>query len=288
MIFKTEDNLNRFESEVIELMSVMTGHKRPLIEANELTHPNELILRGRRTDQVSISTTLHRVYKYQYEHDSSQNDPNNSAECDGYSDVASLFSVFGEYVNITDPEVRVQMIEDPRSDYWYNISPEAAHIKDKAKCTKSEKKDVNNFIYMSRFLHCYFDGLNAKPCKFPSMKIQYVRHDADPVPCPAIGNDLNPLGLPQRQRVIVRIIFWNANVRKYAMAFIRASGEEIDETTYEIDIYFKDAKKAKTFLQWKEAQTEKAWTARRAGITAAEFAITEEIGDDEIESDNEH
>jgi hypothetical protein len=96
------------------------------------------------------------------------------------------------------------------------------------------------------------------------------------IPCPVIGSDPNPLGLPPRQRVIVHIIFWNFYVRQYAMAFIRGGGVEIDANTYEIDLYFQDAIKAMTFLKWKEAQTEKAWVARRQGVSATEFAITEE------------
>jgi hypothetical protein len=138
---------------------------------------------------------------------------------------------------------------------------------------------------MSRFLHCYFDGLNAKLAKFPSMKIQYVGHDEEKVPCPAVGYDPNPLGLPPRQRVVVRMIFWDVTVRKYAMAFIRGGGKEINEVIYEIDLYFLDANKAKTFLQWKEAQTEKAWIARRQGFTAATFAIVEGIGKNDPEDE---
>lgn len=287
LIFITIGDLNRFESEVIELLSVFTGHKRPLIEVDEAIHPHELILKNHKTEQISIANTirLHRLYKYEYQHDSTGNDPDNSAECDGYSDVASLFSSFSEYVTITDPEVCAQMIEDPRSAYWENTSPEAAHIKDKAKCLKSEKDDPNNFIYMSRFLHSYFDGLNAKPSKFPAMQIQYVRHDEKRVPCPAVGGDPNPLGLPPRQRVVVRVIFWNAAVRQFAMAFIRGGGVEIDAITYEIDLYFQDANKAMRFLKWKEAQTEKAWAARRQGVSEAEFVITEQIGQNEQEED---
>lgn len=290
VIFETRGELNRFESEVIELMSETTGHKRPLIEVDESTHRNEPILNNARTELVSLPNTVNlcRIYKYQYQHDSSGDDLDDSDECDGYSDVATLYSAFGEYANISDPEVRVQMIEDPRSVYWNNMSPEAAPIKDSAKCAKVEKKDPNNFIYMSRFLHCYFDGLNAKPSKFPAMKIQYVRHDEEMIPCPVFGSDPNPLGLPPRQRVVVRIIFWNADVRQYAMAFIRSGGVHIDATTYEIDLYFRDANKAKVFLQWKEAQTDKAWVASRQGVSAAAFALAEGIGQnvrDEEDSD---
>jgi hypothetical protein len=176
LLFKTENDLNRFQSEVIELISVVAGHKRPLIDVDDSLHPHELIFTNQRTEPISIANPdkLQRVFKYHYQYDSTGNDPDNSAECDGYSDAASLPSEFGEYVNITDPEVCVQMIEDPRSNYWESIMPEAAHIKDKAECAKNDKNDPNNFIYMSRLLHCFFDGLNAKPSTFPIMKIQYV------------------------------------------------------------------------------------------------------------------
>jgi hypothetical protein len=59
------------------------------------------------------------------------------------SNTVQLHRVFKHQYNITDPEVRVQMIEDPRSIYWNNISPEAAHIKDKA---KNDKNDPNNYL----------------------------------------------------------------------------------------------------------------------------------------------
>jgi hypothetical protein len=108
------------------------------------------------------------------------------------------------------------------------------------------------------------------------MKIQYVRHDEEMVPCPVIGSEPNPLGLPSQQRMIVRIIFWNADVRQYALAFIRGDGVEIDANTYEIDIYFQNAIKAMTFLKWKEAQTEKAWVARRQGVSATELQLQKE------------
>lgn len=179
LIFMAQDNRDRFQSEVIELMSVVAGHKRPNIEVDEATVPHEIVLQNEIAERISVpdSVKLKRVFKYQYQHDSTAGDPDNSAECDGYSDVPSLKSAFGEPVNIADPEVRFQMLEDPSSNYWNSMSPEAAHIKDKAKCTKKEKTNPNNFIYLSRFLHCYFDGLNAKPLKFPSMKIHYVSHD---------------------------------------------------------------------------------------------------------------
>ena len=292
LIFMARDNRDRFQSEVIELMSVVAGHKRPHIGIDEAAVPHDIVLQSEETESICVadSVKIDRVFKYNYKHDFTANDADNSAECDGYSDVASLKSAFGEYVNITDPEVRCQMIEDPSSDYWNSMAPEAAYIKDKAKCTiKKDKTDPNNFIYMSRFLHCYFDGLNANPPKFPAMKIHYFAHDTVTVPCSTIGTE-STLGLAPRHRVVVHLIFWDTNVRKYAMAFLRGGGREIDQLTYELDLHFQDANKAAAFLNWKEEQTERAWTARRGMISAAEFAVAERIDqggqeDEEVEVD---
>lgn len=146
------------------------------------------------------------------------------------------------------------MIEDPRSAYWESISPEAARIKNKVKCNNNDKDDPKNFIYMSRLLHDFFDGLNAKPPRFPTIKIRYNRHDKEKVPCPSIGNEPVELGMPLRQRVVVHIIFKNADVYSFLMRFIRG-GTEINANTYEVDMW--------------------AWTAIKQGLSATEFLLAE-------------
>lgn len=209
LIFLTLDNCGRFQSAILDMVSEAAGHKRPLIEVEDVVAPHDVILRSEHTETVLIagSTTkeLDRVFRYCYAHDDTTEDIDNSAECDGFSDVASLKSGFGEPANIADPEVVMGMIEDPHSDYWASTSPEKAYIKDKAKCSISEKNDPNNAIYMSRFLHCYFDGLNSKPPGFPQMKIRYISHSPTPVECSAIIPDCPLLGLSSRYRVVIHI-----------------------------------------------------------------------------------
>lgn len=61
--------------------------------------------------------------------------------------------------------------------------------------------------------------------------------DEEAMPCSVIGSERNSLGLPSRQRVVVRIIFWNADVRPYMLwIFVHGGGIEIDPNTYEIDV----------------------------------------------------
>lgn len=53
------------------------------------------------------------------------------------------------------------------------------------------------------------------------------------------------------------------------MAFLRGGGTLVDDLVYESTLYFIDAGKAATFLNWKEKQTERVWRARREGISPA-------------------
>jgi hypothetical protein len=43
-IFEAESDLNRFQSEVIERISVVAGHNRPLIDADDSLHLNVNVL----------------------------------------------------------------------------------------------------------------------------------------------------------------------------------------------------------------------------------------------------
>lgn len=70
---------------------------------------------------------------------------------------------------------------------------------------------------------------------------------------------------------------------------------DVDQNTYEIDMYFQNAIKVVTFFKMEERKhrSRKAWVASRRGIFATEFAITEGIGqidqkegEEDDESDN--
>jgi hypothetical protein len=278
LIFKGENDLARFQSEMIELMSVVCGHKRPFIGVDEAIAPHEVVLQRELVERISVDqATLSRLFHNQYEQDITED-----TDGDGNSDATSVVSDLSTYVSISDPEVQLQMIEDPRSAYWLSVTPEAVYIKDKAKCRVStDRSDPNSFLYMSHFLRCYYDGLNPKPPGFPCMKIRYISHDAVAVPCSAIDPTITTgctLGLPPRYRVVVHVIFWNAEVQPFAMVFLRKGGRVIDPLTYELDLYFRDADKAAECLIWREQQTDRAWVAVREGKTACEVAAAEQIG----------
>jgi hypothetical protein len=261
LIFKGENDLARFQSDMIELMSVVCGNKRPFIGVDEAIAPHEVVLQQELVERISVDpATLSRVFHYQYEQDITED-----TDGDGNSDATSVVLDLSTYVSISDPEVQLQMIEDPRSAYWLSVTPEAVYVKDKAKCRVStDRSDPNNFLYMSHFLRCYYDGLNPKPPGFPCMKIRYVSHDAVAVPCSAID------------RVVVHVVFWNAEVQPFAMVFLRKGGRVIDPLTYELELYFRDGDKAAECLIWREQHTGRAWAAAREGKTASEVAAAKQ------------
>lgn len=287
IVFKTNDNLCHFESELLKQMSAVSGFKRPRVDKGETILPDEIGCDDRLTTIIPTPAGLSRIFHYQYMHDPNSDDADNSAFCDGYSDIGSWLSDRTEFSSINDPETRVQMIEDPCSPYWISMAPEKALIKDKAKCKKPEKDDPNNLIHMSNFLHCCYDGLNAKVPMFPSMKIRFVWRDLNPVACPLIGQDEadRPYGLRQRYRVTVHVISFNTSVHKYVTSFLKPGGITIDHLTYQLDMYFLDGAKAEIYLQWKEAQTENVWKHFRGGVAVAEIAEQMGIGDGPAEED---
>jgi hypothetical protein len=278
VIFKTVDNMNHFESEILSHMSALSGYKRPLVDADVDSVPHEIVLLNRTTQVVLAEpSAFSRIYQHQYIHDRGNNDPDNSADCDIYSDVTSTYSR-AEGVNIDDPEVRAQMIEDPHHPSWIHMNPQAAHIKDKAKCKRDEKTDPNNIINMSAALHAYFDGLNTRPPKFPAMKIRFISRDPRPIQCPVEDGE-RKLGLKPRYRVTVQVVAWNALIKVQTIDTLRPGGITIDALTYQLDMYFLDGAKAEVYLKWKEHQTEEAWKLQREGVPAGEIAVQLGIGE---------
>jgi len=152
------------------------------------------------------------------------------------------------------------MLEDYKHVFFHGKNAEVAHIKDKCKCTPKEANDINNHLHLSRHLHEAFDGINTVPIRFPWFLVQYVSHDVEKVDCPKIGEDAY-IAFPfvKRHRTIVRVRFFNESSKNDYLSLLRPNVREIDLLTYEMELYFVDANKAKIYLDWKEKKTLARW-----------------------------
>jgi hypothetical protein len=203
---------------------------------------------------------LTRIFSEDYQHFDDADDSNNSPPCDTDADSIGFFSA--EVVNITEAEVRVQMIENHKSSLCYGQSPEVAHIKDKCACNlkAGEARDINNHLHMTAHMHLHFDGIETIPIETPSFIVRYIDHDVTLVDCPVIGEDavvVNPS--KKRQRVTVHVIFRDEGYANNLAVYLRDDCTKVNNRTFEMDLYFEDAQKARGYLHWKEKKSLEKW-----------------------------
>lgn len=280
LVFEQKEQLYKFQSALLNRVSFITGSKRPAPDTlPTVIGINEVIVADQSVSTIAIVGALTRVMKYSYERqikvdagedsgsDDSDDDDNedtddlteeyDSPPCDLIGDSASIFSC--ECVNISDAETRVQMLENHYHAHFVGKNPEVAHIKDQAKCkSTAEINDVNNHLFLSRFLHEHFDGINMILEHTPSFKIHYVGHASDCVDCPIGEGSLLQVPHIKRHRSTIRISFFNHEMRTTLLTYFKdgytAVGNDI-----EMELFFQNGAVAKKYFDWKEKRTQKKW-----------------------------
>jgi hypothetical protein len=152
------------------------------------------------------------------------------------------------------------MVENHNSISLFGQTPEVVHIKDKSVCAKNEVVDVNNHLHMSRLFRQHFDGIETIPIKTPSFTVRYVSHDPTRLECPVIGEGaiiMNPS--KRRQKVTVHIIFRDEVYAGRLALLLRNGCVQINNKTFQMDLYFEDAERARDYLIWKERKTLAKW-----------------------------
>lgn len=278
LVFKTEVSMLNFESAILLQCASTTANKKPKYEADQVVaepsgdneeelEPNlfEVCIADLTRFAVASSASdaeLVRIYRYGYAHEADEEGAYNSLPCNTFSDAHSM-GIYGEQetVTIVEAETRVQMLENHTHYFFHGKNAEVAHIKDKAKCKSyAEANDLNNRLHLSRHLHEAFDGINTVPTNFPWFLVHYVSHDEEQVDCPKIGDDaVIAFPFKKRYRTIVHVVFYDENKKNDYVELLRTNMHQIDLKTYELELYFEDAEKAKKYLVWKEDKTRTRW-----------------------------
>lgn len=267
LFFKDENKMYEFQSSLLYNLAMLSGTKRPLRSDNENPDETAINILIQNENLVTVNAdpdwVLQRVFRYDCIQQPTTGGQFNCDPCDTFSDAHSMSIFSAEFANITEAEIRVQMLENYNHDFFRDKYPEVAHIKGKAFSSANERKDPNNKLYLSRFIHEHFHGINSIPKRFPSFKLHYVRHDLNKVDCPLFGTDsvvMNPL--IKRHRTIVHVIFHSERRRDYLLKYFRDGLVRVDgeNLTYELELYFEDATVTKGYLDWKENQTQQRWS----------------------------
>ncbi len=287
LVFKEESWMLRFQSALFRIAGNTTSNKKPRIaveleskddgesvdneddedqdEDNDQKRVNnfEIEIHDQRLSCVSLVPTIKRVFYFDYLHDRDTGESPNSPQCDTFSDAGSMSIYEPETVTVSIERVG-QMIENYNNSFFNGKKPEIAHIKDKAKSNPVEKKDENNYLYLSRFLHEAFDGINTEPSNFPWFLIRYISHQEESIDHGGLqrlfGNDLMVYDRTKRYHcTVVHIEFYNSTQVDVYSQYLRDGCQRVDTLKFQLELYFSDPVKAKKYLDWKEARTLRKW-----------------------------
>lgn len=280
LVFEEKSHMLWFQSALLLQIAQTTSSKRPRY-ASEAKLPSENeddddeengdreVLEIEIADETLSAAppmiALKRVFRFHYMHIAGET--LNSPLCNTFSDAGTMSNYEPETVPLS-LEMVGQMIENCNHEFFVGKNPEVAHIKDKAKCSSSEEKDENNYLYLSRHVREAFDGINTVPTKFPWFLIHYVSHDNQQVDFGALrlifGNDLPASDRTRKyQRTIVHIEFYNVVQAHNYSKYLRNNCHRVEASSdfkWEMELFFPDASKAKKYLDWKEKKTREIWS----------------------------
>ena len=112
------------------------------------------------------------------------------------SDVPSSFV---STVELTE-DVKLRLLDNPNSDMLYTQKPEKCHLKSQTHYPE-DKSNINNILYMSRYLHNAFDGINQYE-GVPDFALRFQSYHPSAIRCPVGGGRQMEL-----YEVTVRVVF---------------------------------------------------------------------------------
>jgi hypothetical protein len=179
-------------------------------------------------------------------------DANPSAVCDSLSDLAS------SYVSAVElsEEVKLRLLDNPTSLQLTFHRPEKCHLKSQTHFPQ-DKSNPNNILYMSRFLHEGFDGINQVD-GVPDFALRYHGHSSS-----AIKMHLGGGRQAEVFEVTVRVEFQSEHARTLLTPLFKKSTRVEGYEEIELKLYVKDPEQFKDFLDHKHTNTHQRWASLR-------------------------
>ena len=152
----------------------------------------------------------------------------------------------------TSPLFRYQRLEDER--YFGGLyKADRAHLIDKPLCEKGKRfasfrDNENNFLALSKEVHCWFDALSNVSEKIPFFKllIKHVSSNLDP------ANDF-------RYRVLLTVEAYNAESARLFFPRLKDGSLVVNGTQAETFVYVKNPEEFRVCLSWKNDKIDALW-----------------------------
>jgi hypothetical protein len=234
VIFEQKSNATNFQ----------TGLHRFCVKKKQTTI-GSLVMEGELCSEGQFnSCDLIRIWTSDYLHVEVEED--NSPPYSIASTDTSAYSATHQQCPKTNPQITLVMIEDANSAMFLNQIAEKCHLKKK-------ESNENNYLYMSRFIHQHFDGLDSPMLK-PSFLLHYVSHEPE--------LQLTPIQNIWAHKTTVHAFFYDQPLFNTLVPYLKTGSVVTvnDIPAFELALFFKDANKAKEYLDWKENDTRKLWS----------------------------
>ena len=204
------------------------------------------------TSDLVDAGDLRRIWSENYANIVDDTSP--SAECDTVSDVPSSYV---SSVELTE-EVKLRLLDNPNSALLALHKPEKCHLKSQTHYP-DDKTNPNNILFMSRFLHEGFDGINQVE-GVPDFALRYHGHNSSAIRMPVGGGRQADM-----YEVTVRVEFQSEDIRTLLTSFFKDSTRVEGFEEIELKVYVKDPGQFKGFLHHKYEITQQRW-ASLAGV----------------------
>lgn len=152
----------------------------------------------------------------------------------------------------TSPLFRYQRLEDVR--YFGGLyKADRAHLIDKPLCEKGKRfanfqDNENNFLALSKEVHCWFHALSNISEKIPFFKllIKHVSPSQDP------ANDF-------RYRVLLTVEAYNAETARLFFPRLKDGSLVVNDTQAETFVYVLNPEEFRVCLSWKNNKIDSLW-----------------------------
>ena len=152
----------------------------------------------------------------------------------------------------TSPLFRYQRLEDER--YFGGLyKADRAHLIDKPLCEKGKRfakfqNNENNFLALSKEVHCWFDALSNVSERIPFFKLLIKQVSSNP----ESANDC-------RYRVLLIVEAYNVEAARLLFPRLKDGSKQINDTQAETFVYVLDPEEFRVCISWKNDKIDSLW-----------------------------
>ena len=236
-VFRKEEDAEKFQDDILTI---------PQMYRKRFLNPSvgDISVEGcGDIEAIEFDGKLQRVLTKDYIH---ENGTDVSPDYDIYSDTRT------SEVAISD-ESRLRLVDREDSGMFYKQNPEKCHIISQSKYPE-DKKNPNNILIMSRYLHQQFDGIDSTE-KCPLFYVKYLSH-----------SESSSIGIVNGHQVpvyetTVAIIFCGEDDAQELVHYVK-KGQSVTTTEYHISLWFQDPLEFQKFAAIRETDTLLLWNGQ--------------------------